>query len=569
MGSMEILLRTLLGFAFAVLKCVVILVAIHSTAPVWAWAPKSSKLGRDAWSNSRSSRSSPSTSKICDNKTTQYEWGVILEDSIGLAHNTALTALLTGAILLGAGLPVGASETLGDPFVSSAGLAPLQTPISPAFAYGSLAESSVSSSHSFILNPQASIVTAESSSNEKQLLRTVMPQADDYSTLDEVWTLIDKYYIDRTFGGQNDWNKVREKYRYLASKAKADDAKFDVVTAMVSSLKDKYSRTLDRAQYSAIQKYDLIGVGVTLMPDPNKNIIVGAPPIPGSEAARVGMSEGDFVDAINGIATAGRNAFDIIDQISLDPSAKSLTMTVRPKGTDPSSAAGKVLTMARAFEEVKNPVTFKVSEIRRDGTKVGYVKILEFNALVKGSLEYALSQLESAGVNAYVIDIRQNRGGAFQSAVEISSLFSEDRIATYVVDNTKEKLPFRTAKGQLAIDTTDPVVIWIDGNSASATEVFAGSLHDNCRAVLMGEQSFGKGLIQAVYGLKNGAGLVLTVARYVTPSGNDIQGVGITPDLGPKDLPMGFLGLGTDTSKIDFNNIRDRLSMCQMPDKIS
>lgn len=386
-----------------------------------------------------------------------------------------------------------------------------------------------------------------------------------YSVLDEVWTLIDKYYIDRTFGGQNDWNKVRGKFKFVIMKAKGEDAKFNVVSDMVATLNDKYSRMLDREQYSAIQKYDLIGVGVTLTPDSTKNIVVGAPPIPGSEAARVGLQAGDFVSAINGIPTVGRTAFDIIDQISEDPSAKTISMTVRPVGSD-SSNPGKVLKMARAFEKVKNPVRYKISETRSDGTKVGFVKILEFNALVKGGMEKALAELEAAGANAYVIDVRQNTGGAFQSAVEISSLFTEDRVATYVVDSTGLKIPFRTAKGQLAIDITDAMVLWIDGRSASASEVLAGSLHDNCRAVLMGENSFGKGLIQAVYGLKNGAGLVLTVARYVTPSGSDIQGVGITPDLGTQAMPFGLLGLGTDTSKIDFNDIKNRLeNVCRIP----
>lgn len=397
----------------------------------------------------------------------------------------------------------------------------------------------------------------------------IADREEEKSVLDEVWTLVDKYYLDRTFGGQNDWNKVRAKYTFLSSKARGEDAKFKLVKEMVATLNDKYSRVLDREQYSAIQKYDLIGVGVTLMPDAEKNIIVGAPPIAGSEAARVGMQVGDFVTAINDVPTAGRTAFDIIDQISENPTAQFVSMTIRPKRSD-STTPGREVKMARAFAEINDPVRYKISETRPDGTKVGLIKILEFNALVKGSLEKALSELEAAGANAYVLDIRQNTGGAFQSAVEIAGLFVEDCVATYVVDNTNVKLPFRTTKGQLAIDQSDPVVIWIDGRSASASEVLAGSLRDNCRAVLQGEQSFGKGLIQAVYGLKNGAGLVLTVARYVTPSGTDIQGVGISPDLGTRNMPFGPLGLGTDTSRIDFNDIRNRLSenACRIPDEI-
>lgn len=117
---------------------------------------------------------------------------------------------------------------------------------------------------------------------------------------------------------------------------------------------------------------------------------------------------------------------------------------------------------------------------------------------------------------------------------------------------------------KVVISNQDPVVIWIDGGSASATEVFAGALHDQCRAVVVGSNSFGKGLIQAVYGLKNRSGLVLTVAKYITPNGTNIQGSGIQPDVNMK-LPFLLVpGLSSDTSKINFNEISDRLqpSMC-------
>jgi carboxyl-terminal processing protease len=241
-------------------------------------------------------------------------------------------------------------------------------------------------------------------------------------------------------------------------------------------------------------------------------------------------------------------------------------MAVRA-ANDPTPGSERIVTMQRSLQKVQNPVFYKVSEIRRDGTKVGYIKIMEFNSLVKGSLENALADLEAQGVNAYVLDIRQNTGGAFQSAVEIAGLFAEDKIATWAVDSTGTRLAFRTPKGKLAVDKSDPLVIWIDGRSASASEVLAASLRDNCRATIMGQQSFGKGLIQAVYGLKNGAGLVLTVARYETPAGNDIQGVGIKPDFGNEFLPFGPFGLGTDTSKVDFVDAKKRVTppLCSVP----
>ena len=204
---------------------------------------------------------------------------------------------------------------------------------------------------------------------------------------------------------------------------------------------------------------------------------------------------------------------------------------------------------------------------------VGYVRVSEFNSLVNSSLQRALSELRKQGANAYVMDLRGNTGGAFQSAIEISGLFLQDRVATYVVDSNQVELPFRTPKLQeLSIDPDAPLVVWIDGLSASASEVLAGSLHDNCRAVTMGNKSFGKGLIQAVYGLKNGAGLVVTVAKYITPSGSEIQGLGITPDVLPqgKNMPAPVFvpGLSTDTSKVDFKDVAKRLSpeMCSVPE---
>jgi carboxyl-terminal processing protease len=306
------------------------------------------------------------------------------------------------------------------------------------------------------------------------------------------------------------------------------------------------------------------------MPNSAKQIIVGAPPIVGSAADKAGLRTGDYVTAVNGVSTQGRTAFDIIDQISDNPNAQTVAMTIRPKNKSNDIEAERVVVMDRLFQEIKDPIRYKITETRADGTKVGYIRIAEFNSLVKARLEDALRDLKADGANAFVLDLRMNTGGAFQSAVEISSLFIENRVATYVVDSGNVELPFRTTPGRLAIDPTVPMVVWIDGMSASASEVLAGSLHDNCRAVLMGNKSFGKGLIQAVYGLKNGAGLVLTVARYVTPSGNDIQGIGINPDISGKSIvPFPLPVMGTDTSRIDFNDVRSRLgpSMCQLPEE--
>ena len=243
--------------------------------------------------------------------------------------------------------------------------------------------------------------------------------AEDQSVVQEVWTLVDKYYIDRTFGGQ-DWQAVLKKY----SAKKGDETK--IVTEMVQSLGDKYSRILDPAQYTAIQKFDLIGVGATLIPNADKKLMLGAPPVAGSAADQAGLRTGDLVRAVNGVPTDGRTAFDIIDQIADNPNAAEVTFSIRTV-----DGVEREVVLDRKFAEVKNPVQYKLTERRPDGTNVGFIKVAEFNSLVKAKLEDALKDLRAQGANAFVLDLRMNTGGAFQSAVEISGLFVEDRVATY------------------------------------------------------------------------------------------------------------------------------------------
>lgn len=404
---------------------------------------------------------------------------------------------------------------------------------------------------------------------DNDLVPTSFHEKHKSTVLDEVWTLIDKYYLDKSFNGQ-DWKSVRNFYESKIAFDNDgnynDDDVMKLTTAMVKSLGDKYSRILDREAYSRIQKFDLIGVGATLMPDNEKRIMVGAPPVAGSEAEKAGIKYGDYIIAVNGIETKGRTAFEIIDQITEDPEAdqSTITMTVLSQGENDLPGEGYVrdVTMKRQFVEVKNPIEYRLTEKRRDGTNVGYVRIAEFNSLVKPKLEEAINNLKKEGANAYVIDLRGNPGGAFQSAVEIAGLFVNDKIATTVVDGNQVEMPFKTSKDKAIIEDQIPMVLWLDGGSASASEVLAGALHDTCRSVTMGQKSYGKGLIQAVYGLQNGTGLVLTVAKYVTPNGSEIQGVGVQPDIETK-LPFLLIpGLSSDTSKVDFNAVSNRLAMC-------
>ncbi|CAN0187168.1 unnamed protein product [Discosporangium mesarthrocarpum] len=215
------------------------------------------------------------------------------------------------------------------------------------------------------------------------------------------------------------------------------------------------------------------------------------------------------------------------------------------------------MELTRTFLKVENPVQYLVKDQGKH--KVGYAKVKEFNAVTTDRLREALGDMKRQGADEFVLDLRGNGGGAFQSALGIAGLFMNDKLITYVMDGDGQRIGFSTKTESVV--STEPLVVWIDGRSASASEVLAGALHDDCRALLRGDRTFGKGLIQAVYGLSDSSGLILTVAQYVTPRGTNIQGTGISPDV-EGGLPPKLLGLPGDIDQGQFNMARERMEAC-------
>lgn len=518
----------------------------------FSWIPPTTSLRYNCRAKVGNPLDTPTTSRLIEEKVHPEKSFAIAPILLPKASRIAQQCLL-------------ALGLVATPLRSGASMLPFST--TPVSSYAPAAFVSTSVSQSAAAAAASSSRPMSSLDHHSILLATATTTTaqPSTSTLEEVWNLVDKYYVDKSNIAKQ-WQALKPTYeRRYYSKANNDKmAQLSILSDMVANLHDKYSRILDDQQYAAIQRFDLIGVGATLMPQ-NGRIVVGAPPIPQSAADRAGIKVGDGIAAVNGISTSDKTAFDIIDEISQHPNAKTITMAVVPalhvSDTHWDEYATDVV-LQRTLQQVDNPIQYKM--IDSNGEKVGFIRLLEFNSLVLSKLEDALAALNQAGATAYVLDLRHNTGGAFQSAVEISSLFVKNAVATYVVDNTATQIPFKTAPDSVMVDSQVPVVIWLDGKSASASEVLAGSLHDNCRALTMGSQSFGKGLIQAVYGLQNGAGLVLTVAKYRTPSGMEIQGVGILPDI-PGGVGLPIPGLSTDVSQVDFNDVRSRLEMCQVP----
>jgi carboxyl-terminal processing protease len=166
-----------------------------------------------------------------------------------------------------------------------------------------------------------------------------------------------------------------------------------------------------------------------------------------------------------------------------------------------------------------------------EGVKVGYIQLKQFNANASKDMQAALKDLEAKGVEGYVLDLRSNPGGLLVASIEIArQLLNEGVIvSTKTRDGIQD---VKKATGRAL--TTKPIVVLVNEGSASASEILSGALQDNKRAVLVGQKTFGKGLVQSVRGLSDGSGMTVTIAKYLTPSNRDIHKHGIDPDVSVK-----------------------------------
>eukprot|EP00951_Prasinocladus_malaysianus_P030980 scaffold294649_cov42-Prasinocladus_malaysianus.AAC.1 len=181
---------------------------------------------------------------------------------------------------------------------------------------------------------------------------------------------------------------------------------------------------------------------------------------------------------------------------------------------------------------IANPVSF---DLRREGKRsIGYIRLSSFNALAQQEVSKAIKDLEGRGAGELVLDLRDNRGGLVTTGVEVARLFLDGPDSTVVITKGGAARPDDRVVASGPPLTKAPLTVLVNEHTASASEILAGALKDNCRAVLVGNQTYGKGLIQSVYELSDSSGLVITVGRYVTPAGINIDRDGIKPNFSRK-----------------------------------
>ncbi len=264
-----------------------------------------------------------------------------------------------------------------------------------------------------------------------------------------------------------------------------------------------------------VGKFGGVGLEVTI----KEGVITVVSPIEGTPADRAGLKSGDRIVKIDGASTKDMNLSDAIKKMRGIRKSKVVLSVFREGWKEPKD-----------FHITRETINVKSVRSQLIDKKIAYVRINSFQERTREDIEKALNTLEksSGGLKGLIIDVRNNPGGLLDQAVEVSDLFIKEGVIVSTQGRTR-KMDERKATGT-ALYPTIPMVVLVNGGSASASEILAGALQDYGRAHLMGTQTFGKGSVQTVIDMGDGAGLKLTVARYYTPKGRQIDGKGIAPD---------------------------------------
>ncbi|MBD2353814.1 S41 family peptidase [Tolypothrix sp. FACHB-123] len=336
--------------------------------------------------------------------------------------------------------------------------------------------------------------------------------------IDEVWQVVQRQYVDATFN-QVDWQAVRKEYlnKNYSSKKEA----YKSIREMLKKLDDPYTRFMDPEEFKNMQvdtSGELTGIGITISQDEKTKQLVVIAPIEDTPAFKAGILAKDEILQIDGKSTKGMDTNQAVSLIRGEAGTK-VKLTIRRSGQT------KEFEIQRARIEI-HPVKF--SEKQTPAGNVGYIRLNQFSANAGKEMQSAIKNLESKQVVGYILDLRGNPGGLLFSSVEIARMWLDKGTIVSTIDRQGEQ-EREVANGRAL--TNKPLVILVDKGSASASEILSGALQDNKRATLVGTQTFGKGLVQSVRPLEDGSGLAVTIAKYHTPSGKDINKHGIDPDV--------------------------------------
>jgi carboxyl-terminal processing protease len=335
-------------------------------------------------------------------------------------------------------------------------------------------------------------------------------------TYHRAWQLVHDNYYDANFNGKN-WNEYEHKFD-AQIKTQADAQKY--VKVMLESLSDPYTRFLDQRAFQdendAIDAR-IVGIGINLQQSKDLQRLIVTRTIEGGPAEVSGVRSGDEIVAIDGTSAIGMTPEQAADKI-------------RGKAGSPVQLSLKSKADVHSVNIVRQEIVIHAVSSRMLENNIGYINLSTFisNDAAR-EFKQALTKLTHA--DGLIVDLRDNPGGLLSNALEISDMLLEGGAIVSTVSRHGRHTDI--ASGEPC--TRQPIVMLVDEESASASEILASALKDNGRAVVVGNRTYGKGLVQEINRLPGGSAIHITVSRYLTPAGNDINKIGVIPDIRETD----------------------------------
>jgi carboxyl-terminal processing protease len=337
--------------------------------------------------------------------------------------------------------------------------------------------------------------------------------------LDEAWQIVNREYVDSNFNNV-DWQAVR--YDLLSQEYASLQEAYAALNRALQQLDDPYTRFMTPDQYEVLTSQtsgELSGVGIRLQKADDTAALIIVEVLPNSPAAESGLTAGDRILSIDGVSTDGMSLEDASDRIRGEEGSP-ITLRLQRE-----TEASFEVVVTRARIELTN-VHYSLK--REQDLEIGYIRLTEFSAHAAEQMQGAIEDLSEQGAEGFVLDLRGNPGGLLDASIEIARMWLPAGTIVSTVDRGGDSIAIRANDTAL---TQLPLVVLVDGNSASSSEILTGALRDNQRATVVGSQTFGKALVQQVYQLSDGSGLAVTISHYYTPNGTDISQRGIMPDV--------------------------------------